>query len=69
MYPATQLIAPDVDMLTGLFNVLSLFEKATPASHVKGLVAVAKDEGRCVGDYARMCGLTAAIFAVSSFAK
>ena len=61
MYPATQSIAPDVDIrssLTGLFNVLSLFEKATPASHVKGLVAVAKDEGRCVGDYARMCGLS-----------
>jgi DNA-binding MarR family transcriptional regulator len=53
---ATQSIPPEIqNMMAGLFNALNLFEVNLPASYVRAFVAVAKNEGRCVHEYARVC--------------
>jgi hypothetical protein len=58
MQPTTQSIADDTrSALSGLYNVLDLFESKLPASYVKAFLAVAKNEGECVDHYARVCGV------------
>jgi hypothetical protein len=53
MQPATQSIADDTrSALSGLYNVLDLFESKLPASYLKAFLAVAKHEGECVDHYA-----------------
>jgi hypothetical protein len=51
---ATNSVALDT---SAIFGVLDLFQSNLPASYIRAFLAVAKDPGRTVGDYARVCGV------------
>jgi len=43
--------------MAAIFGVLDLFQPNLPASYIRAFLAVAKDPGRTVSDYARVCGV------------
>jgi hypothetical protein len=47
------------DILTGIFNALNLFASRLPANYLKAFLAVAKEEGRNIDYYARVCAVGA----------
>jgi hypothetical protein len=51
---ATENVAED---LAGMFNALNLFAARLPANYVRAFLAVAKEPGRNVQHYARVCGV------------
>jgi DNA-binding MarR family transcriptional regulator len=55
--PVTHSIAPDHrPTLSRLYNVMSLFEARIPTSYALAFLAVAKNPGRTVSDYANTLG-------------